>query len=229
MNELEQYGSPVVEESPAPRTISRRLYNALLTGFVVLSFTIMALCSHATSTLAFVLFVYRNPLLFSVASIAGSFIGIICMSSARSHENLALGLVGYALFSLTFGFTTSFTLSYYALSSISMAFSATAAIMVVFGLAGIAFPQLFAKIQGVCMTGLLALVVIQLVFAFLGLQSSLIDLAVVLVFCGFIGYDVYRASVAVPTVTNALWFAIELYLDIINVFLRLLRLFSRRN
>ena len=54
-------------------------------------------------------------------------------------------------------------------------------------------------------------------------------IVVILLFCGFIGYDVYRASTALPTFTNALWYAVDLYLDIINVFLRLLALFGRRD
>ena len=62
-----------------------------------------------------------------------------------------------------------------------------------------------------------------------GVQQTLTDIVVILLFCGFIGYDVHRAATAVPTLTNAVWYAIELYLDIINVFLRLLAIFGRRD
>ena len=228
MNELERYGSPVFRETPAPRLITRRLYNALLAGFVVLSFVIMAICSHITTTIEFVYFIYRNPVLFMVGSLVCSIGGIVCMSIGRSKESLPIGLVGYALFTLTFGFSTSFVLSAYSLDSITTAFTATAGIMIVFGAAGIAFPRFFAKIQGVLLVALLAIIVVELVLTFTGVSQSLTDVAVILIFCGFIGYDVYRASVATPTVSNALWYAIELYLDIINVFLRLLSLFGRR-
>lgn len=228
MNELERYGSPVYRETPAPRLITRRLYNALLAGFVVLSFVIMAICSHITTTIEFVYFVYRNPMLFMIGSLVCSIGGIICMSVGRSKESLPIGLVGYALFTLTFGFSTSFVMSAYSLDSITTAFTATAGIMIVFGAAGIAFPRFFAKIQGVLLVALVAIIVVELVLTFTGVSQSLTDVAVILVFCGFIGYDVYRASVAAPTVSNALWYAIELYLDIINVFLRLLSLFGRR-
>lgn len=228
MNELERYGSPVFREAPAPRLITRRLYNALLAGFVVLSFVIMAICSHITTTIEFVYFIYRNPVLFMVGSLVCSIGGIVCMSIGRSKESLPIGLVGYTLFTLTFGFSTSFVLSAYSLDSITTAFTATAGIMIVFGAAGIAFPRFFAKIQGVLLVALVAIIVVELVLTFTGVSQSLTDVAVILIFCGFIGYDVYRASVATPTVSNALWYAIELYLDIINVFLRLLSLFGRR-
>ena len=106
-------------------------------------------------------------------------------------------------------------------------FTATAVIMIVFGFDGIMFPNFVARLQGVLVVGLLAIVAVELVLALMGVQQSITDIAVILLFCGFIGYDVYRATTAVPTFTNALWYAVDLYLDIINVFLRLLALFGR--
>ena len=229
MNELEQYGSPIYEEGPAPKIISRRLYNAVLAGLVFLSFVVMALCSHITGTLDFLMFLSRHAMMFNVLTLVGSIGGLIVMSIGRAQERLGFAMVGYVLFTLTFGFTTSLALAYYSLESISLAFSATAAIMVVFGVAGIAFPRFFARIQGVLVVGLLAVIGIEIVMMLMGVHQSFTDLAVILLFCGVIGYDVFRASTAVPTLANAVWYAVELYLDIINVFLRLLRLFGNRD
>lgn len=231
MNELEQYESPIYTEQrqgPAPRLISRRLYNLVLTGLVLLSFAIMAACSQMTSTLEFWMFVQRNPLLFTLLTLVGSFGGIIVMNIARARENLSLGMIGYTVFTLTFGFTTSMVLSMYSLDTITAAFTATAGIMVVFGAAGIAFPRFFERLMPICALGLLAVIVVEFALMLFGVQQSLTDIAVIVLFCGFIGYDVHRASTAVPTLSNAVWYAIELYLDIINVFLRLLQLFGRR-
>lgn len=232
MNELEQYESPIYTEEahgPAPRLISRRMYNLVLTGLVVLSFAVMGACSQMTSTLDFWLFVGRNPMMFTLLTLAGSIGGIITMSIGRARESLTLGMIGYTLFTLTFGFTTSMTLSMYSMESISAAFTATAGIMIVFGLAGIAFPRFFERIVPVCCLGLLAVIVVEFALMLFGIQQTMTDIVVILLFCGFIGYDVHRAATAVPTLTNAVWYAIELYLDIINVFLRLLAIFGRRD
>ena len=237
MNEVERYqsqqydpyGSPIYQQGPAPQVISRRLYNIVLTGFVVLSFVIMAACSHIAGTYEFLLFIMRNSTMFMIGTFVGSIGGIIAMSIGRAKENLTLGLIGYALFTLTFGFTTALALMSYSMETISLAFSATAGSMIVFGAAGIMFPQFFERIQGVLFTGLLAIIVVELVLALMGVQQSATDIVVILLFCGFIGYDVHRASTAVPTLSNALWYAIELYLDIINVFIRLLAIFGRRD
>lgn len=229
MNEIENYGTPLYHEGPAPRIISRRLYNLLLTGLILASFAIMGVCSYMTSTADFQVWLAQNSFVYMIGTMIGSFGGLIAMNIGRSRENLTLAFIGYALFTLTFGFTTSLALSYYSLESISLAFTATAGIMVVFGVAGMAFPAFFTKVAGVGFTALLALVVIEVIVSLMGIQQNVTSMIVVVLFCGFIGYDVYRASVATPTVSNALWFAVELYLDIINVFLRLLQIFGNRD
>lgn len=232
MNELERYeraDAPVFSGGAAPKLVSYRLYYAVMAGLVVLSFAIMAACSHVTATAGFMLLVADSPFMFLAATLAGTIGGIVCMSIGRSRESLALGGLGYALFTLTFGCTTSLALSTYSLDTISAAFTGTAAIMIVFGCAGIAFPRLFARVQGVLLVALLALVATGAVMALLGISRTAVDMAVIVVFCGFIGYDVHRAAVAQPTLANALWYSIELYLDIINVFLRLLSIMGRRN
>lgn len=228
MNELERFEGPISTGQSVPRLISRRLYNVVLTGIVLLSFVVMAASSHITATADFQIFVGNNALTYSVATIVASIVGIVLMNVARAKENLPIAVVGYALFALSFGFAVSFVLTAYSLESLSLAFTATAGIVVVFGVAGFLFPQFFAKIQGVLFTGLLTVVVIEIVLMLMGVRQSITDVAVILLFCGFIGYDVYRSQTIEPTVTNALWSAVDLYLDIINVFLRLLAIFGNR-
>lgn len=73
------------------------------------------------------------------------------------------------------------------------------------------------------------LIIVQLVMMFMGVQQTLVDFAVIVVFCGFIAYDFHRASVDTPTLVNAVYYSSELFLDIINVFIRVLPIFGRRN
>jgi FtsH-binding integral membrane protein len=48
-------------------------------------------------------------------------------------------------------------------------------------------------------------------------------------FCLYIGYDVHRSQQFAKTLDNAVDCALDIYLDIANLFLRLLRLLSRKN
>ena len=53
------------------------------------------------------------------------------------------------------------------------------------------------------------------------------DWVVIVIFCGLIGYDFYQAATDEPTVDNAIWYACENYLDLINIFLRVLNITGR--
>ena len=108
MNELERFEGPISTGQSVPRLISRRLYNVVLTGIVLLSFVVMAASSHITATADFQIFVGNNALTYSVATIVASIVGIVLMNVARAKENLPIAVVGYALFALSFGFAVSF-------------------------------------------------------------------------------------------------------------------------
>ena len=56
-----------------------------------------------------------------------------------------------------------------------------------------------------------------------------LDYVVILLFCGFIGYDTYRAQQCEPTVKMAIFNAVEIWLDLLNVFIRILSIVGRRN
>ena len=71
---------------------------------------------------------------------------------------------------------------------------------------------------------LFSFVICELVSVFVfGLYSSVFSLIAVLLFSLYIGYDWYMGTVRRKCVANALRTALELYLDIINIFLALLR------
>jgi len=76
---------------------------------------------------------------------------------------------------------------------------------------------------------LLAMIVIELFQIFiLGIHQNWIDWAVAVIFCGYIGYDWGRGNQIPKTLDNAIDSAAALYMDIINLFLRILRILDRR-
>jgi len=76
---------------------------------------------------------------------------------------------------------------------------------------------------------LLITIVVEIVMMFLGANLGIIDYIVVLIFCGYIGYDWARANACAKTVDNAVDMAAELYVDIINLFIRILSILARSN
>lgn len=224
--------SPVQDltrDAAGHKIISRRAYNFALAAFMIIGFVVMGVSAMFTSTPQFYLWLAQFGLAFIAVYFIASIGGLVLMSMGKSKESLGMSLVGYILFVLSFGVTASVGLMTYDLGTISNALLATAGIMVVFGTLGVMFPEFFQKIAGVLCACLLALIIVELVFFFMGISQTWIDMAVVLVFCGFIGYDSYRASYDTPTIPNAIFNASQLFVDIINVFLRLLQIFGNRD
>lgn len=226
MNEIQRDISPIRAEEHAARPISPRLYNLIIAGLIFLGFCVMSMGVNIVSTPAFLMWMSHNVLLYMLGSIAGTIAGIVLMSSAVKRQSVARSLVGFALFICTFGLMLSMVLMNYSLPTINTAFLATAGITAVFGALGLAFPQVFQRIAGVLSISLLALIVVQFVMMFLGVDQTWLDIAVIVVFCGFIGYDMYVATTVAPTVPNAVFMACNLFLDIVNVFIRLLNIVS---
>lgn len=229
---IEPY-SPFVEQGQQQAARGKRMslrgYSLALTGLVLLGFVVMAFEASMFSDVTFMLHVINNYMLYSIVCFAISIVGLIMMSIARRSQSVGLSLAGYGIFVASFGFTASLLVMMYDVQTISTAFLATAVIVAVFGCLGIAFPQFFQRIAGVLGGVLLALIVAQIVMMFIGADQTWIDLAVIVVFCGFIGYDFHMAMSVEPTLVNAVFAASNLFLDIINVFIRVLSLLGRRD
>ncbi len=227
---LEPY-SPFVTEQRAGsgKPLSLRGYSLALTGLVLLGFVVMGACASLFTNVGFLLWIYDKFTLVTILSFVGAIAGILMMGRAKSSQSVGLSLVGYAVFVLSFGFTTSTVLLMYTAQTISNAFLATAGIVAVFACLGVAFPKAFQRIQGILFFALIGLVLAEVVMMFMGVDQTWIDFAVIIVFCGFIGFDFYRAMQDEPTLVNAVFNASNLFLDIINVFIRVLSIFGRRD
>ena len=77
---------------------------------------------------------------------------------------------------------------------------------------------------------------ISSILNFLIFKSSGVELGLsalgVLIFCGYIAYDMQKVKMLIPTIGEdkaAIYGAFELYLDFINLFIRLLELFGKRD
>jgi len=104
-----------------------------------------------------------------------------------------------------------------------------AALPLVFGALGVTFPKFFQRVYGIGFGILLATILVEIVLMFMGVSQTITDLIVIVVFAGFIGYDTYVATTVPPTLPNAVLMASNLFVDIINVFLRILNILGRRD
>ncbi len=167
-----------------------------------------------------------NPIVFFLGYFGCCFLGIYLFKKSSSP---LVSFLGYNLVVIPFGFIINIVVARYdpqiVLEAIQITLVVTAAMMIL----GTLFPKFFQKIVGALTIALLIVIVFQLIeIFFLKTRHGFVDWIVVFIFCGYIGYDWGRANQIAKTVDNAIDSAAALYIDIINLFLRILRILGRR-
>ena len=171
-----------------------------------------------------------SPRAYNLVMSALIFLGFCAMGAgAYFTSTMSFARMMMSGAALPLGLTASFGLANYDLPTINTAFIATAAITFVFGALGVTFPKFFQRVYGIGFGILLATILVEIVLMFMGVSQSITDLIVIVVFAGFIGYDTYVATTVPPTLPNAVLMASNLFVDIINVFLRILNILGRRD
>lgn len=136
-----------------------------------------------------------------------------------------MSFLGYNLVVVPFGLIVNLVVSRYDSALVYEAIRITALVTLGMMLLGTLFPRFFARIASALTVALLLVIVVELVELFiLGIHHGVIDWIVVLIFCGYVGVDWGRANQIPKTLDNAIDSAAALYMDIINLFLRILRI-----
>ncbi len=169
---------------------------------------------------------HMSYILILVLYFAGSIIGT--MTVYRS-DNAIVSFVGFTLLSVSMGLLLTYFMSYFTLSSISTAFFLSGVVTVCMIALSCVFPAFFRGIGRTLGTSLLIAIVADLVALFVFRAAlSVIDLAVVLIFCGYVGYDWSKAQMYPKTLDNAVDCAADIYVDVVNLFIRILSIIGRR-
>lgn len=167
-----------------------------------------------------------NPWVFFGAYLASCFFGVYLFSRS---VNPLVSFAGYNFVVVPFGLVINIVVSAYDPALVLDAMRVTGLVTLVMMVLGTAFPRFFAKIVWALTLALLAVIVIEFVeIVFFRMHHDILDWAVVIIFCGYIGYDWGRANQIPKTIDNAVDSAAALYMDIINLFLRILRIMGRR-
>ncbi len=156
------------------------------------------------------------------------FLGIFLTIGSK---NPAVSLLGYALVAGPFGALLGPVTAQYEHASVLRVLAMTGGITLVLGIIGVAYPKSLAHWGGLLLTALISLIIGMLfvpIIALMGLPIrgalTVIDVVAVVIFSGFIVYDLNRAMRLERTHDNAIDAAASLYLDVVNLFLHLLPL-----
>lgn len=145
---------------------------------------------------------------------------------------------GLIVFSLVNGVTLSLIFMVYTLESIFIIFFAAAGLFAVMGLFGYLTERDLSPIGRFLIMSLFGIIIMSVINIFIGSSSLMyiISFVSVLIFSGLTAYDMqylkrmYESNSFSPEQYEkiAIFGALKLYLDLINLFLNLLRIFGRR-
>ena len=200
--------------------LSANMYNLVIGGVILYGVLINALMSHyMASTILSI-----NP----IALIIGYFVLVIagCMITYTSKKPL-ISFPGYNLVVLPLGAVLTVCLQGYDSSVVFKAFFLTSVITAVMVLMASLFPGTFAGMGRMLFVGLIGVLIAQLLCMFLHIGMTLLSWVAAVLFSLYIGYDWVKAQMYVKTLDNAVDSALDIYLDIVNLFLRLVQIIGR--
>ena len=162
---------------------------------------------------------------------------VLGCNKALSSNAAVLGGVLFVAYSFLTGALFSFLTLVYTASSITSAFAITAVVFAIMAIFGLVTKIDLTKFGSLALMALLGMIVASLVNVLI-LRSSALDLGIsiimVLIFVGLTAYDTQKIkeSVAYSNGNNVLSLslmgALQLYLDFINIFIRILKIFGKR-
>ncbi|MGX7203300.1 hypothetical protein BCR22_13020 [Enterococcus plantarum] len=165
-------------------------------------------------------------------------IGLVLFLGVRAQKNPSLAVGGFLVYSVLNGVTISATLLLYAQATVVSAFVSAAATFGAMSLVGM-FTKKDLSAMGHAAYSALFGIIIAMVINFFFLRSSavsfFISILMVLIFAGITAYDnqrirqVYNETGGQAGTGIAVFFALQLYLDFINLFLAFLRIFGKNN
>lgn len=223
----DSFGSSVWDRASTGReAMSKNAFAALVSFWIAAGIAGSAIVAHGARAL-------QPGLGTSLAVLVVAIIGIVI---ALRSENPFVSLLGYAMVVLPFGFILGPFVAQYSNASVEKIFFVTAAMVVALGVVGAAIPHSLEGWGSWLFSGLIVLLIGSFALPIAGMFGipivgalTALDWVGVVLFSGYIVYDWNLAMRVERTHDNAIDCALALYLDIVNLFIRLLQLFGSRS
>lgn len=214
-------------ESGEADSITTRGFNVVMCGVLAWGFLVNAAMVYFLGDMmiqvASHLKWWMLLLAYIVPTLAGVFIAV------RS-TNALISFLGYNLVVLPIGLMLALILPSVPVSIVTKAMAITAMVTLTMLVLAVTVPQFFLGLGRTLFVALIVGLLAEVVATFLlGYRGMLFDWLFVILFSGYIGYDVARSQAFPKTLDNAVDSALDIYLDVVNLFIRLLSILSRNN
>lgn len=158
---------------------------------------------------------------------------VIFMAARLTKMSSFTAKLSFALYSFVTGLMLSYIFIIFSLPSFLLVFGAAALMFGIFGLYGYFTKVDLTRISSILAMGLVGIIIVSLINIFLGnaMVDTIISIVGIVIFTLFVAYDIqkiksFSSFSNIPTDNLAIYGALQLYLDFINIFLDLLNLFG---
>jgi hypothetical protein len=203
--------------------ISTEKFNTIIAVMLFYGFAVNAILCFAFGD-SIINLALGHPAAYLLIYFVGVIVGmIIC----RKTENPVVGFIGYNLIVVPMGIFITPFLQYSGIDTVRYAFCVMGVcMMLMIGLAQV-YPKFFLSIGRMLFACLLIGLVGELVMWCLNLATGIFDFIFVGIFLGYIGFDWAVAQNYPKTKTSAIRAAYMIYVDLINLLIRLIRIISK--
>lgn len=205
--------------------ISDRAYNLAIVVVLLWGMLVNYLLCRFIGTAIFTV----NPVVLLVGYLVLALAGIII--AAKSHKPL-ISFLGYNMVVIPFGLVICLMVEAYGginSAVVTNAFLYTLLISVGMMACVMIAPNFFAKLGGALGAVLAGLILCEVVLLIFGVRQSVTDWIAAALFSLYIGYDIYRSQQFPKTLDNAVDSALDIYMDIANLFIRLLEILGKKD
>ena len=202
--------------------MDERTYNLTIGGVVLYGVIINALLCYSLAPVISAI----HPLILIIGYFALAIAGSVVTYKSDSP---LISFLGYNMVTIPFGAVLTVCIQSYSSAIVFQAFVLTAVITVVMLLLATAFPGLFAGMGRMLFAALIGSLLAGVVCMLFSFTTIILSWVIAVIFALYIGYDWVKAQQYVHTLDNAVDSALDIYMDVINLFLRVLMILGRNN
>lgn len=200
-------------------------------GWMFIGLMISAITAYLVSTNGNMVYNIYKTGTYLILSIVE--IGVcIWLSAGIRKMQITTARILFCLYSFLTGLTFSAIFIAFRIDSIVAIFALTSLIFAIMSLIGKFTTMDLTKISTILFTGLIVIIIASFINIFIGSQTFDLGIAVlgIIIFMGYIAFDVQKIKYIAQTLEEdkaSIICAFELYLDFINIFIKLLSLFGK--
>ncbi|MDO5703135.1 MAG: Bax inhibitor-1 family protein [Lachnospiraceae bacterium] len=201
--------------------ISAARYNLVMGLYICIGFLINFAMAYFLKDIILSIHPIAVMIAYFVLTLGGAII---------THKSTSpfVSTVSFLIMSVGMGLLLTYFLTMYEVSMVYTAFGITIGIAAVMTVIAVVKPELFAGIGSGLGIALIVTVAAELICGlFFRRYFMAFDYIIIAIFCGYIGYDVARAQTYVKTMQTAIMCAADLYMDLVNVFIRILSIMGK--